>query len=208
MHFLTDDEKARIADMVRDIERRTEGELVTVLAAASDRYRYIPLLWATLVALAVPAVWLPFGWGMEAMYPVQLLAFMAASVIMGWPPVRRWIIPRSVQQHRAERLAFEVFHRLGLHRTPHRAGVLLFVSVEERFVRILADSGIDERVRQEDWQAIVDAFVARVRRAEIAEGFTEAVQRCGSLLVDHYPASTGQARALPDVLVELPDSWL
>jgi len=208
MAFLNEQEKMRIAGLVRDVESRTKGELVTVLAAASDDYRYIPLLWSTLAALAVPAIWLPLAGESGLMYAFQLVVFMAASVVMSWSPVRRWIIPRSVQRRRAERLAFEAFYRLELHHTPHRAGVLLFVSVEERFVRILADAGIDDCVGHAAWQAIVEQFVVRVREGQVARGFEEAVESCGHHLMEHFPAEDGAGHKLPDVLVEVPDAWL
>ena len=40
---------------VRQAEQATDAELVTVLAPASDGYRYIPTLWAALLAMLTPA---------------------------------------------------------------------------------------------------------------------------------------------------------
>ena len=39
---------------VREAELETDAELVTVLAPASDGYRYIPTLWAALIAMLTP----------------------------------------------------------------------------------------------------------------------------------------------------------
>src|SRR3546814_14580464 len=56
MAFLTDDEKRRLRQRIEAAERQTRGELVTVIARQSDAYLFIPLLWASLVALSIPPV--------------------------------------------------------------------------------------------------------------------------------------------------------
>ena len=56
MAFLTADDKTRIRQAIEDVERKTAGELVTVIAQQSDDYLYIPTLWAALLALAIPGV--------------------------------------------------------------------------------------------------------------------------------------------------------
>ena len=44
MAFLTDQDRQRIAEAIAAAERRTSGELVTVVAEAADDYRSFPLL--------------------------------------------------------------------------------------------------------------------------------------------------------------------
>ena len=54
MATLADQDRARIRDAVAAAEAKTAGEIFVVVAAASDDYRLVPLLWATLAALFVP----------------------------------------------------------------------------------------------------------------------------------------------------------
>ena len=51
MTLLTEPELQQVAEAIERVERDTDAELVTVLAAQADDYRYIPLLWASLLAL-------------------------------------------------------------------------------------------------------------------------------------------------------------
>ena len=43
-------------------------------------------------------------------------------------------------------------------RNPNRCGILIFVSLAERYARIIADDEIAKRVPQSRWQAAVDAL--------------------------------------------------
>ena len=101
---------------------------------------------------------------------------------------------------RASSLARRQFLEQGLHHTAGETGVLIFVSEAEHYVEILADRGIDEHVGHERWQAIVDAFTARVKAGETVEGFIECVDACGALLALHVPA-THERNELPNHLV-------
>src|SRR3546814_10562785 len=76
--------------------------------------------------------------------------------------------------------------------------LLIFVSVAEHYVEILADQAINEKVAQEEWDSIVAAFVAAVKQGRVAEGFEQAVDACGALLAQHFPAAPGERNELPD----------
>ena len=56
MALLSEHEQRQVAEAIARVEKTTDAELVTVLAARADDYAYIPLLWASLIALVVPGV--------------------------------------------------------------------------------------------------------------------------------------------------------
>jgi putative membrane protein len=192
----------RIAERIAAIELETDAELVTVLARRSDDYTYIPALWAALVALLVPWVlhWSPFWLDVVELLAAQALTFIAVFLVLRAPPVLLRVIPRRVRQWRASGLARRQFLEQGLHHTAGDTGVLIFVSEAEHYVEILADRGIDRHVGHDRWQAIVDAFTARVKAGQTIEGFLECVDACGALLIEHVPA-THEKNELPNHLV-------
>jgi putative membrane protein len=206
MAFLTDSDRQRVAEAIRAAENETAGELVTVVARASDGYEYIPLLWATGIALLVP---LPLiyieQWllSLAEIYAAQLAVFLVLSLLFRIPRLHMALIPRAVKHMRAARLAREQFLAQRLHRTAERSGVLIFVSVAERYVEILADEGINDRVAPDEWDSIVAGFVIDVKRGRIGDGFVSAVAACGALLSRHFPKPPGNPNELPDRLVEL-----
>ncbi|MEH6784264.1 MAG: TPM domain-containing protein [Alcanivorax jadensis] len=185
-------------------EKRTDAELVTVLARQADDYRYVTLLWAALLSLLVPVallflpVWLtPF----EALL-LQWGVLLVLAVLFRLKPVQFRVVPRRLQRMRAAGLARQAFLEQGLHRTRGGTGLLIFVSEAEHYVEILADQGIARHVDDSEWQTIVDAFIARVKAGRVAEGFQECVAACGDKLATHVPA-TEQKNELPNHLIML-----
>ncbi len=209
MAFLSKVDKQRLQAQIKDIEQKTSGELVTVIARESDPYPYIPLLWAGLIALAVPplVLALQLAWPLALVSIVQLVLFLVLAVALRSPALKMRLIPAKVKQHRAARTAREQFLDLGLHHTEGRSGILIFVSVGERYVEILADKGINEKVTQERWDAIVADFVVAVKAERVAEGFEQAVAACGTILAENFPPEPGRAHIskneLPDHLIEI-----
>lgn len=205
MSLMNNSDKQRISAAIAAIERQTSGELVTVITRCSDDYRYIPYLWAALLALLVPGI-LSLDPGLipvKLHYLLQICVFLGAAALFNWLPLKIRLIPPAVKQLRAHRLAREQFFLQKLHSTPGRSGILLFVSVAEHYVEIIADKGINDVVSDNAWEAIVEHFVADVKNNRVVAGFVTAISACGELLVAHFPATGENTNELPDHLVEL-----
>ena len=196
-------DRQRLEAAVRAAERQTGGELVLVIARSSDGYLYIPLLWASLIALALPGFLHPAGLGAYPVYLIQLAAFLGLSFLFQWTPLKMKLIPRAVKTRRAGRMAREQFVERGLHRTRDGSGVLVFVSLAEHVVEIIADQGIDSKVPEGAWQDIVARLLEEVKAGRVVEGFAGAVERAGALLAEHCPRQDGDQNELPDRLVIL-----
>jgi putative membrane protein len=112
------------------------------------------------------------------------------------PRVRVRLMPRRAQRAMAHRNAMEQFAQRGVSRTADRTGILIFVSLAERYARIIADEGIAARVPQAHWQGAIDALVAHMRDGRIADGFVIAIERCGEQLAAHFPRGTADRNEL------------
>lgn len=198
-------ERKRIQQAVAQAESRTRGEFVTVIAKSADDYFFVPVLWAALLALLLPApiVLLEIALAPLSLYLAQLIVFTGAAVVLLLPPLRYRLVPGFLKRQRARRLAREQFVAQGVHVTRERAGVLLFVSEAEHYVEILADAGINAKVAPDAWQQIVDDFLAAVRDSRTADGLVGAIDACGALLATHFPADAQDKNELPDRLVEI-----
>ena len=203
MHFSTQLQQ-KISQAIGDVERLTDAEVVCVLAPHSDDYYYIPALWAALIALVSPLLLVPTPWWGQsnAVSLLQLLVFVVFWLLFRWQPLFQRIIPKSVRYWRASNMARRQFLENGLHHTQEGAGLLIFVSAQERYVEILTDRGIAQKIADDQWQEIVSVFVQQVKRNQIAEGFIECIQSCGNVLMEHYPATTPK-NELPNKLVVL-----
>jgi putative membrane protein len=130
---------------------------------------------------------------------IQIAVFIVAALVFSWMPLRLLLVPRAVRRARAHRAALEQFVMRRVAHTQHRTGVLIFVSLAERYARIIADEGIAEKVQGAEWQAAIDALTGHMRGGRIAEGFIAAIERCGAVLAAHAPPD-GSRNELPDRL--------
>lgn len=204
MTLLTQSEQQQVAAAIDRIEATTDAEVVTVLAAQADDYHYIPLLWASLVALILPGGVLLFtDWlGPGQLLLVQWVMFIVLALVFRLPGVLTRLIPPGVRHWRASNLARRQFIELNLHHTEADTGMLIFVSEAERYVEILVDRGISSRIDDAVWAEIVQRFTEQVRDGEILQGFLTCVQACGEQLEIHVPA-THERNELPNRLVVL-----
>jgi putative membrane protein len=199
MAFSKEDHQA-VAAAIAAAERRTSGQVVCVLAHASSTYAHIPILWASVLALFAP--W-PLSeltpWSVQRIFLIQLAVFIVFALAFSWMPLRVALVPRALRRARAHRAALEQFVVRRVAHTKNRAGVLIYVSLAERYARIIADEGIAQKVQNSEWQAAIDALVNHMREGRIVAGFIAAIERCAAVLAAHAPPD-GSAGELPNRL--------
>jgi putative membrane protein len=204
MSLFTLDEEKAVGRAIAAAERKTSGEILAVVAAQSDSYFYIPFLVASLVALLVPwpfiyLTWHPVQW----IYLIQLVVFGAIVVLLLPMSNRLWFVPAGVKRQHAHRRAREQFIAQNLHTSAGRTGVMIFVSLAERYAEIIADNGIHKKVPADTWQHIVDRLTADLAKGKAADGFITAINACGVLLAKHVPPGTENPDELPNHLIVL-----
>jgi putative membrane protein len=205
MTLVAEADQRRIAQAITEAERTTSGEIVAVIAPESGSYLHGPFLWAALAALAVP--W-PFvfwtWWPIQHIYLLQLATFAVLVAVLMPATVRLALVPRSVKHARAHRRAVEQFLVQNLHTTVGRTGVLIFVSVGERFAEILADAAIHAKVPESVWQGIVADLTEHIGKGRPGDGFVRAIAAVGEQLAKHFPPDTHHPQALSNHLIVLP----
>jgi putative membrane protein len=199
--LISDYERAQIAEAIAEVERHTDAELVTVLTARSDDYRYLPVLWAAACALLCSAPLVLTALSVFDVVAIQLGLFCVLILTLRIPALARRLIPHHVGNWRAANMARRQFLELGLHHTDAETGVLIFVSEAERYVEILADRGVSNHVDNARWQFIVDRFVADVKQQRILGGFVDAIGACGEILAEAAPKTEGNRNELADRLI-------
>lgn len=111
-------------------------------------------------------------------------------------------------RHLAERkfslhdLALKEFTRLGMHRTKHRNGVLIFLLISERKFQIVADEGIHSRVEDGTWDGIARTMSSHFREKNFKKGISVALHTVGAVLARHFPRTGETANELSNDVVE------
>jgi putative membrane protein len=192
-------DRKRISDAIRAAEARTSGEIVCVLARTSSHVMALPIFLAAVAAMALQWVLVAFTeMPVYSMLSLQAIVFIVLTGILCLPRVRVALIPQKVRRAVAHRVALAQFTVRGIGQKNERSGILIFVSLVERYARIIADDGIAARVPQAHWQTAIDALVAHMRDGRIGDGFVTAIDLCGSELAQHFPGTGANPDQLPD----------
>lgn len=196
---LTTEDQARVGAAIREAEARTGAELVCVLAERASSYATFPLAWAILPTLALPwALVHATDWTISRVLLAQLACFAVLLLVFSSPAIRLALVPRRLQRAQAHACALEQFVVRGLSRKPQRTGVLVFVSLAERYVRIVADAGVAAKVPQQAWDEAVAAMTRAFREDRIADGFIAGIEICADVLAKAVPPGEGERNVLPD----------
>jgi putative membrane protein len=200
----TPEDYAAISEAITRAERKTCGEIVVVVAIASDGYRSFGVLWAALLALAVPMP-LIFAtkWPVEIIYLLQLAVFFVCIVLFQWEGLRYALVPKAVKRARAHQRAVEQFLVQNMHTTEGRTGVLIYASFAERFAEVIADEGIYRKVPPSTWEDVVGELTNHLASGSTTEGFIRAIERCGKILAKHFPPGMANKNELPNHLIML-----
>jgi len=207
---MTRDEHALISEAIRKAEKKTGGEIYCVVARASDSYIFPAafIVSTAIVAISLVVAWFMHRWWYDldpVMLVVAQLLAIAATLLVLWafPTIRILLVPRRMQYRHAHDNAVKQFLARNVHITAERTGVLLFVSLEERYAEVVADSGINQKVPQETWDNVVWILSSQAKAGQLAAGFVQAIGTVGVLLAEHFPARPVDRNELDDHLVEI-----
>ena len=143
------------------------------------------------------------SWPAGLIYLVQLLTFLLILYLATRNAVRYRLVPRQTRRARCHQEALKQFVAHGLEHTERRTGVLIFLSVAERYAEVMADAGIDQKVTQDVWAGCVRSLTAEASGGRIAQGFATAIALCTEVLARHFPPGAINRNELPNAIIEL-----
>jgi uncharacterized membrane protein len=95
------------------------------------------------------------------------------------------------------------FKRLGMEKTVHGTGCLLFLAPESRTFAVIGGAGIHEKVGDDFWAEARDKAKALFADGKFTEGIVTAVDKLGDALALFFPKSgPADANELPDEVSE------
>lgn len=209
--FLSEQDRAKIKEAVRAAEKRTSGEIVPMVVSASYHYPMADVIGA--IALSLPislGITHFFGesfWGLKdnmflfvAIFIPLFLIFQ--ELIPQIPIIKRIFVPDSEIEEEVREAATTAFFTEGLYRTENETGVLIFISVFERRVWVLADRGINEKLPKDHWDGIVKLITDGIREKHPADAVCRAVTMVADILEKHFPIKSGDKDELANLIVE------
>ena len=206
--LLSKAEADAIAAHIAALERATGVQVVTAIVARSDDYP--ELAWkAFAIGAAVAALvvlwfdvarpdWMLRYAAWSNVTPILGIAAANALLALVLPPYARLFLNRVHSAGEVRRCAQAMFVERELANTRARNGVLLFASVFERRIELVADIGFHGRVAEHEWRAVIDAMTPFLARAHPAEAFARGIERLQTLLEAKGFVGHGERNELPD----------
>lgn len=198
--FFSDAAKTRAAGAVRTIEGHTAAEIVITLRRASGAYRDACLRIASAVAFVVLLLllFLPQSFDTAFMPIDVLLGFaIAYAVAVQSDALRRFASSRKAQAALVDAHAKAAFVDLGVARTTGRTGVLVYVSMLERRVRLVGDTALQTADLARALTTAGDELSETVARADFT-AFITRLEALGPALASALPRSADDVNELPD----------
>ncbi len=186
------DEKgvANIEEAVLAAERLTSAEIVPVIARSSSTTGHVHaavfLLIVSLLVFFIPNRELTF------LVPATLLTYYLSHALASLPFLQRLFTPKADQDKQVEMRASQLFYDLHLHHSQKRTGVLIFVSLLERKVSILADKKLSLVLEEDAFKQMIEAFLERLKKSEMELGFKEAILSLAKKLEKDFPTVEGK----------------
>lgn len=188
----------RIGDAVRELEKRSSAELVVEIRGRSGSYAHADARVAALLVLVSLLVLVFMPWVVP---PVTVLLDAVALYVVGLAlarrssSLRRLFTTRGEREQAVQTHAAALFHRRGIANTSGETGVLLYVSLLERRMEVLADRGLLRKVSANDWNVALAELQAE--RALDPEAVIAAIARLAAILERDVPATGANEDELP-----------
>ena len=189
-------DRQRIADAIREAEAATAAEIVPYVVVQSEAYpaaRWRGGVFGALLVVGAAAVLRAAPISVLTPYladlPVLaagLAAGLTGAVVAGAvPPLLRALTPADEMGRAVYRRAVEAFLEHELFDTDGRTGILLFVSLNEHRIEVLADRGIDAQVDEAAWADVTDHIRRGIETDRLTKGLLNGIECCGRVLEEH-----------------------
>lgn len=189
-------ELLRIKAAVKEAEDKISGEIVPVIVEKSGFYTiaaYKGSMIAAMAAFFIVIVLDRYVFDASSalfydpvfIFIVVLLAGVVGSFIpSAFTPLLRKLISQRHLDHATRQRAENAFLEEEIFNTQHRTGIMIFISLFEREVIVMADKGISKVVEQKVWDKLVIDLVGAIRAGKIVDGLEGAIRRCGEVLLE------------------------
>lgn len=197
--FFGEEARRGVKAAIQKLEAECSAEVVVSVQPSSGNYRASDYLSGSLFGFAVVLVFVfhptPFD---SVVFPIELFAvFVFGTFLSAWlVPLRRLLTPGKLMHENVRRAAKAKFVDAGMSKTRARTGILIYVSLFEREVALVADTGIGEAHQKELLQA-ESSLAAAVKVADRG-AFTAALAGLGPILGEACPRQHDDLNELPD----------
>ena len=109
----------------------------------------------------------------------------------------RVCIEKTCSENVLDRAA-KYFHKLDMHKTKHRNGVLVYLATVDRKFAIIGDAGINKVVPADFWDSTKEDMLQHFKLGNLVEGITTGLEIAGEHLQKFFPHNADDSNELSD----------
>lgn len=209
--FLTETEQNTISALVQEMEQQTSGEIVPMVVSASHSYPTAMTYGATALALPLSLLLMPVVGGLLWLGSQNVWIFISLflafyglfyELVRRFSWLKRLFLARSQIEAEVQEAAITSFFTERLYKTKEENGILIFISVLEHKVWVLADAGINARIDPGQWQDIIALITTGIKAKRQSTAICEAIRQIGQLLQTHFPIQDKDINELHNIIVK------
>lgn len=190
-----------LAGCVAEIEKYTDAELVIVVRGRSGHYAHADYLAGALLAflgllflLFAPVDFHQYWVAIDVVLLFAFGAFLSAKT----NAIRRLFTTKKFRESTVRTGAAAMFYEAGIANTEAEMGVLVYLSLLERRLELIADRGVLKAVPALEWNECVFELHQAGSKPEL-EGLLRAIRLLGALLAAYLPPTGENPNELPDL---------
>lgn len=191
----------QLADCVREIETQTDAEIVIVVRARSGIYRHADYLAGFILSFAglLFLLFSPFEFNHYwVAIDVALLFAIGAYVTSRSNTLRRLLTTKEFRAEAVRQGAAAMFYEAGIANTEAEMGVLIYLSLLERRLELIADRGVLKAAPPLEWNERVYEL-HRAGRVPQLQTLLKCLRDLGQLLAACLPPTGENPNELPDM---------
>jgi putative membrane protein len=210
-HTLNDEERRKLDQRITDAEKRTGAQIVMAVIERSDAYAELPwkafALGASIAGLLVLVMNLL--WPLTSATKAALLAIVMILAAGGGFALLSVFVSDFARlflhTHRAEvetrQYAESLFLSRQMFATRERKAVLLMISLFERQVVVLPDSGLTRKLNQDAIEVIIKHMRPYLKAAQTARALEAGLKKLAEIISDGGEPQTS-VNELPNDIIE------
>lgn len=186
---LNENNKILIKEAVEKAESKTSGEIVPVVLDKSDFYPTAHFRMALIVGILSSLICY-YTYDFED--PITLILVQIPGMMLGYflayfNTFKKLFTTKEEMNEEVQQRALEIFHTHQVSMTKDRTGIMIFISLLEKEVKVLADCGINEKVEKDYWDKLVVNLISNIKIGNITKGLVSAISQCGDSLQESFP---------------------
>jgi putative membrane protein len=203
MKQFNSDFKSKLYEIIEAIENNSMAEIVVVIKAKSGAYRDVSL-WSALGFMFLLTTFLMFSpveFDVYHIYVFSFLSFLLSYFLFELiKPLKRFFINKKRLKKNTEINARAVFQKAGIRFTAEKIGVLIYVSLFEKNVKIIADRGAFTMIPGEYWSRFKNDFNSIFKTNNVSDAFLNELSKTKEVFAEYILPVENDINELPDDL--------